>query len=65
MEIAQHKGKEGVTNVWNRNSSVRGVVADLCANKGSREHKAKAGKVTAADWFADENSAGTGQPVPG
>jgi hypothetical protein len=69
IEIAQHKGKECVTNAWNRNSTLRkrcrGVVSNLCANKGSQEH-AKAGIVTAsADSLADEKSAGKGRSMPG
>jgi hypothetical protein len=65
MEIAQHKGREGVTNVWNRSSSMRGVVSDLFAKNGSQQH-AKARIATASpDPFADENSAGKGRSVPG
>jgi hypothetical protein len=65
MEIARYKGKEGVTNVWNRNNSMRCVVSDLCAKKGSQQH-AKARIATAIpDPFADENSVGKGRSVPG
>jgi hypothetical protein len=65
MEIAQHKGKEGVTNVWNRNSSLRSAVSDVCAKKGSQQH-AKTWIATAiADSFADENSAGKGRSMSG
>jgi hypothetical protein len=63
MEIAQRKGREGVTNVWNRNSSLRGVVSTLCAMKGSQEH-AMVGTAS-ADSFADENSAGKRRSVTG
>jgi hypothetical protein len=65
MEIAQHKGKECVANVWNRNSRIRGVMSNLCAKNGSQQH-AKARIATATpDPFADENSAVKGRSVPG
>jgi hypothetical protein len=43
---AQHEGKKGVTNVWNCNSSLHGVLPNLCARKGCQQH-AKAGTATA------------------
>jgi hypothetical protein len=65
MEIVQHKRKEGVTNVWNRNSSMRGFLSDLCAKKGSQQHAQARIATATRDPFADENSAGKGRSVPG
>jgi hypothetical protein len=51
--------------VWNRNSSMRGVVSDLCAKSGSQQHAQARIATATPDPFADENSAGNGRFVPG
>jgi hypothetical protein len=65
MEIARHKGKEGVTIVWNRSSSMCGVVSDLCARNGSQQHAKDRIATATPDPFADEKAAGKGRSVPG